>query len=72
VNNFTIVAKHPGFGEVSFTLAATDAKAAFSTWKNIVGSGRQWQIVTNEKSGYALVTPAPQAPAPEVGELDEL
>ena len=42
-----IVARHPAFGEVTFTLDATDAARAFSLWKQIVASAKQWNVVSN-------------------------
>jgi hypothetical protein len=47
-NNFVIIATHPAFGTVTFTLDAVDAKAAFATWKQVVGSTRQWIVKRNE------------------------
>jgi hypothetical protein len=45
MNNYQIVARHPAFGEIRFTVAAvSDAKAAFAKWKNIVFSPRQHHL----------------------------
>jgi len=44
-----IVATHPGFGEVVFTLDAESTRAAFAKFKNVVGGYvSQWRIVSNE------------------------
>jgi hypothetical protein len=58
-NSFVITATHPAFGTVTFALDATDAKAAFVVWKQVVGSTKQWIVKRNEE-GTACATPAVQ------------
>lgn len=50
--NHTLVATHPAFGTVTFVISATDAKTAFSLWKQIVHSSRQW-VVTHNSGAWA-------------------
>lgn len=52
----SIIAVHPAFGEVSFELQAEDGNHAFSLWKSIVFSPRQWSVRKNGGSP----SPAPQ------------
>jgi hypothetical protein len=54
-SKITITAKHVAYGVVRFTLEATDAKAAFETWKQVVFSPRQWVVTDN--SGNQTATP---------------
>jgi len=49
--NHTVVATHPAYGEVVFIIPANDAKHAFSLWKQIVFSSRQWVVKRNESDG---------------------
>jgi hypothetical protein len=42
-----IVATHPAFGEVTFVIEAEDTVKAFSIWKQIVFSSRQWVVKSN-------------------------
>jgi hypothetical protein len=42
-----VVATHPAFGEVVFLIEAEDAAKAFSIWKQIVYSSRQWIVKSN-------------------------
>lgn len=42
-----IVATHPAFGEVAFAIEAEDGAKAFSLWKQIVYSGKQWIVKSN-------------------------
>jgi len=42
-----IVATHPAFGEVVFFIEAEDEKKAFTAWKQIVYSSRQWSVKSN-------------------------
>lgn len=82
MSKYAIVARHPGLGEVTFTLEAADAKGAFARWKNVVFTPRQWTILRNECAEQRQVVSAsapvpPQAStqvptAPYVPELDEL
>lgn len=44
----TIVADHLALGVVQFTVQATDAKAAFEKWKQVVFSPRQWRVTGND------------------------
>jgi hypothetical protein len=56
--NHTLVATHPAFGTVTFGINAADAKTAFSLWKQIVHSSRQWVVQRNESDGSrAALTP---------------
>jgi hypothetical protein len=48
-NKFVLVAEHPAFGEVTFTVLAKDRATAFSQWKQIVFSSRQWIVKSNEE-----------------------
>jgi hypothetical protein len=52
MSKVTITAKHMAYGLVEFSLEATDAKAAFETWKQIVFSPRQW-VVTHNSGAWA-------------------
>lgn len=42
-----IVAVHPAYGEVTFSIPAQDAREAFSLFKQIVFSCRQWSVRKN-------------------------
>jgi hypothetical protein len=57
--NHTLVATHPAFGTVTFIISATDAKTAFSLWKQIVHSSRQWVVQRNESDGSRAVVNTP-------------
>jgi hypothetical protein len=52
-SNHTIEATHPAYGTVTFTIPAEDAKQAFSLWKQIVFSSRQWMVKRNETGAAA-------------------
>jgi hypothetical protein len=54
--NHAIEATHPAFGTVTFTIPAEDSKQAFSLWKQIVFSSRQWMVKRNE-TGRASAVP---------------
>jgi hypothetical protein len=43
----SITAVHPAFGEVGFEFLAEDGNHAFSLWKSIVFSPRQWSVRKN-------------------------
>lgn len=45
---FLIVASHPAYGNVSFTIPANDARDAFSTWKQFILFHGQWTIRRND------------------------
>lgn len=45
-----ITATHPAFGEVTFVIRADDGKQAFTLWKQIVYSSRQWVVQKNSGS----------------------
>ena len=57
--NHTLVATHPAFGKVTFVISATDAKTAFSLWKQIVHSSRQWVVQRNVSDGFREVPDTP-------------
>jgi hypothetical protein len=47
MTKFRIVATHPAFGTVEFLIEADDAPKAFTKWKSVVYSGRQWNVRSN-------------------------
>lgn len=55
MKSHTIEATHPAFGTVTFTIPAQDAKQAFSLWKQIVFSSRQWMVKRNETDSASAV-----------------
>jgi hypothetical protein len=63
MNNYTIEAKHPAFGTVTFTIDATDANHSFSLWKQIVSSTKQWVVKRNEE-GTACARPTHKVKEP--------
>jgi hypothetical protein len=46
-NKVEIVAQHPAFGTVTFLIDAEDGTKAFSLWKQIIYSSRQWIVKSN-------------------------
>ena len=73
---YAIQARHVAFGTVCFIIEAAERKEAFSKFKSIVHSVRQWTIMQNEEAGaeaLAATTPilAPLKPAPPMLHLDE-
>jgi len=63
MNSFKIVAKHPVYGVVAFTLDADDEKAAFFLWKRVVGNHRQWNLRQNTQIAGTTLTLGTQAQA---------
>jgi len=63
---FEITAHHLGFGVVTFTVEAESDKAAFTKWKQIVFSPRQWIVKSNRPTDSLLV---PGQRIPHVEEL---
>lgn len=51
MSRFRIVAQHMAFGVVEFVIEAEDAQEAFAKWKQVVYSGRQWIVKSNELLG---------------------
>lgn len=49
MNKFQITATHMAFGTVVFIIEAEDDKQAFTKWKSVVFSGRQWVVKSNTK-----------------------
>jgi hypothetical protein len=47
MSKFELTATHPAFGTVVFGVEAEDDKKAFSIWKQIVYSSRQWVVKSN-------------------------
>lgn len=47
MNKFQIVATHIAFGTVVFIIEAEADKLAFTKWKQVVFSGRQWTVKSN-------------------------
>jgi hypothetical protein len=62
--NHSLIATHPAFGTVTFVISAADAKSAFSLWKQIVHSSRQWVVQRNVSDGFREVTDTPTEYAP--------
>jgi hypothetical protein len=56
LTNYTLVTTHPAFGTVTFTLDAPDEKTAFTKWKSIVGTQKQW-IVRRNLANTGQATP---------------
>lgn len=56
-----ITATHPHFGAVTFAIEASDAKAAFQIWKQIVFSSRQW--VVRKNTGHDQIPPVAAPPS---------
>lgn len=48
-----ITAVHPAFGEVTFIVQAENGLKAFSLWKSIVFSPRQWSVRKNTGSEFS-------------------
>jgi hypothetical protein len=65
-SNFTIEANHLAYGTVKFVVPATDERAAFSAWKQIVSNPRQWIVKRNEANGRS-VPAVPTATQPLTG-----
>ena len=49
MSKFEIVAQHMAFGTVVFVIDAEDDKQAFTKWKQVVYSGKQWIVKSNTK-----------------------
>jgi hypothetical protein len=64
-----ITAVHPAFGEVCFEFEAKDGNQAFSLWKSIVFSPRQWSVRKNSGSPEPVggASPAPRLDSEDSG-----
>ena len=69
---FSIIARHPAYGTVTFVIPAADAKAAFNAWKQILAASRQWVVERNDELGTNVVevTAAFPNPVPVVYDCD--
>ena len=54
---FKLTAKHAGLGVNVFIVEANDLKAAFSKFKSIVFSHKQWTVTSNEEIRAGGVSP---------------
>jgi hypothetical protein len=58
MSRHAITANHQAFGSVEFTLEARDAKDAFSKFKQIVFSAKQWIVTDNGPNYFPATAPA--------------
>lgn len=71
-----ITAVHPAFGEVTFILEAENGLKAFSLWKSIVFSPRQWSVRKNTGSespaAKTVASPNLNGDVPDLNAVDDI
>ena len=62
---FALVANHLVYGDIVFVIEAEDSRAAFKTWKQVVGRPNQWIVRSNGEAASqhsdSVATPVPDA-----------
>lgn len=71
-----ITAVHPAFGEVTFIVQAENGLKAFSLWKSIVFSPRQWSVRKNSGSEFSaaktVASPNLNGVEPDLNTVDDI
>jgi hypothetical protein len=71
-----ITAVHPAFGEVTFIVEAENGLKAFSLWKSIVFSPRQWSVRKNTGAEYraakTVASPNLNGDDPDLSAVDDI